>query len=47
MFPQHELGLERLLRDAKAGSVMALTNEIVRSMVGQAVLTGPESLDLW
>ncbi|KAF0308155.1 NADH-cytochrome b5 reductase 1 [Amphibalanus amphitrite] len=44
---KEELGLERLLRDAKAGWLMAPSNEVVRQLVGQVALLGPESLDLW
>jgi hypothetical protein len=41
------LGLERLLRDGKAGWVMGPTNEILRQFVGKAALLGMESLDYW
>jgi alkylation response protein AidB-like acyl-CoA dehydrogenase len=41
------LGLERLIRDAKAGWVMGPTNEVLRQFVGKAVLLGFESLDYW
>ena len=41
------LGMERLLRDAKAGWVMAPTNEVVRNFLGRAGLLGFEALDLW
>ncbi|KAK8732376.1 hypothetical protein OTU49_007064 [Cherax quadricarinatus] len=42
-----ELGLERLLRDAKAGWVMGPSNEVIRQIVGKFVLLGPESIDFW
>ena len=41
------LGMERLLRDAKAGWVMAPTNEVIRNFMGRAGLLGFEALDLW
>ncbi|MCZ6840988.1 MAG: acyl-CoA/acyl-ACP dehydrogenase [Alphaproteobacteria bacterium] len=41
------LGIERYLRDAKAGWVMGPTNEILRQFVGKAVLLGFDSLDYW
>jgi alkylation response protein AidB-like acyl-CoA dehydrogenase len=41
------LGMERLLRDAKAGWVMGPTNEVLRQFVGKLALLGPESLDFW
>lgn len=42
-----ELGLERYLRDGKAGWLMAPTNEVLRQLVGKLALLGIESLDLW
>lgn len=42
-----ELGLERYLRDGKAGWVMGPTNEVLRQFVGKLALLGPESLDYW
>ncbi len=42
-----QLGIERYLRDAKAGWVMGPTNEVLRQFVGKAVLLGFESLDYW
>ena len=42
-----EMGLERILRDAKAGWVMGPTNEVLRQFVGKACLLGFESLDYW
>ena len=42
-----EMGLERILRDAKAGWVMCPTNEVLRQFVGKACLLGFESLDYW
>ncbi|APJ05203.1 acyl-CoA dehydrogenase [Silvanigrella aquatica] len=41
------LGIERYLRDAKAGWVMGPTNEVLRQFVGKFALFGPESLDYW
>jgi alkylation response protein AidB-like acyl-CoA dehydrogenase len=41
------LGIERYLRDGKAGWVMGPTNEILRQFVGKATLLGFESLDYW
>jgi len=41
------MGLERILRDAKAGWVMGPTNEVLRQFVGKAVLLSFESLDYW
>ena len=42
-----ELGIERYLRDGKAGWVMGPTNEVLRQFVGKAVLLGFDSLDYW
>ncbi|XP_076043887.1 uncharacterized protein LOC143026975 [Oratosquilla oratoria] len=42
-----DLGLERLLRDGKAGWLMALSNEVVRHLIGKASLMGYTALDLW
>jgi alkylation response protein AidB-like acyl-CoA dehydrogenase len=41
------LGIERYLRDGKAGWVMGPTNEVLRQFVGKMALLGPESLDYW
>lgn len=41
------LGIERLLRDGKAGWVMGPTNEVLRQFVGKMALLGAESLDYW
>jgi alkylation response protein AidB-like acyl-CoA dehydrogenase len=41
------LGIERYLRDGKAGWVMGPTNEILRQFVGKAVLLGFDSIDYW
>jgi alkylation response protein AidB-like acyl-CoA dehydrogenase len=41
------LGVERLLRDGKAGWVMGPTNEVLRQFVGKAALLGFASLDYW
>lgn len=42
-----ELGLERLLRDGKAGWLMGASNEVLRQIVGKTSLFGLEVLDLW
>ncbi|CAL4114134.1 unnamed protein product, partial [Meganyctiphanes norvegica] len=42
-----ELGIERLLRDGKAGWLMAPSNEVIRQLVGKSVLMGFNELDLW
>ena len=41
------LGIERYLRDAKAGWVMGPTNEVLRQFVGKLALLGSGSLDYW
>jgi hypothetical protein len=41
------LGIERYLRDGKAGWVMGPTNEVLRQFVGKFALLGIESLDYW
>ncbi len=41
------LGIERYLRDGKAGWVMGPSNEVLRQFVGKAALLGFESLDYW
>ena len=41
------LGIERYLRDGKAGWVMGPTNEVLRQFVGKMALLGFESLDYW
>ena len=41
------LGMERYLRDGKAGWVMGPTNEVLRQFVGKYALLGFESLDYW
>jgi len=41
------LGIERLLRDSKAGWVMGPTNEVIRNWIGKAALLGFGSLDPW
>ena len=41
------LGIERYLRDGKAGWVMGPTNEVLRQFVGKFALLGFESLDYW
>ena len=42
-----ELGIERYLRDGKAGWVMGPTNEVLRQFVGKMALLGIDSLDYW
>ena len=43
-----ELGIERYLRDGKAGWVMGPTNEVLRQFVGKfALFGGYEALDYW
>jgi len=42
-----ELGIERYLRDGKAGWVMGPTNEVLRQFVGKLALLGIDSLDYW
>jgi alkylation response protein AidB-like acyl-CoA dehydrogenase len=42
-----QLGVERYLRDGKAGWVMGPSNEILRQFVGKASLLGFPSLDYW
>jgi len=44
---RRDLGLERYLRDGKAGWVMGPSNEVLRQFVGRSVLLGPESVDYW
>ncbi len=41
------LGIERYLRDGKAGWVMGPTNEVLRQFVGKMALLGIQSLDYW
>ena len=41
------MGLERYLRDGKAGWVMGPSNEVLRQFVGKHALLGFESLDYW
>ena len=41
------LGIERYLRDGKAGWVMGPTNEVLRQFVGKSALLGFDSLDYW
>ena len=41
------LGIERYLRDGKAGWAMGPTNEVLRQFVGKASLLGFGSLDYW
>jgi alkylation response protein AidB-like acyl-CoA dehydrogenase len=39
--------IERLVRDAKAGWVMAPSNEVSQGIVGRWALLGPDSVDWW
>ena len=41
------LGIERYLRDGKAGWVMGPSNEVLRQFVGKSALLGFDSLDYW
>ncbi len=41
------LGIERYLRDGKAGWVMGPTNEVLRQFVGKSALLGFSVLDYW
>jgi alkylation response protein AidB-like acyl-CoA dehydrogenase len=41
------LGIERYLRDGKAGWVMGPTNEVLRQFIGKAFLLGFATLDYW
>jgi alkylation response protein AidB-like acyl-CoA dehydrogenase len=41
------LGIERYLRDGKAGWVMGPTNEVLRQFIGKASLLGFSTLDYW
>ncbi|KAK7022822.1 hypothetical protein SK128_011860 [Halocaridina rubra] len=42
-----DLGIERILRDGKAGWVMGPSNEVLRQFVGKTTLMGMEVLDYW
>ncbi|WP_373503602.1 acyl-CoA dehydrogenase family protein [Aestuariivirga sp.] len=42
-----ELGLERLVRDSKAGWVMGPSNEVTSQLVGKWALFGANSIDWW
>ncbi|KAM7443135.1 hypothetical protein ABFA07_008076 [Porites harrisoni] len=42
-----ELGLERLLRDSKAGWLMGASNEVLRQIVGKTSLFGLNAIDFW
>lgn len=44
---KYDLGMERLLRDAKAGWVMGPSNEVLRQFVGKTALLGMDVLDYW
>lgn len=39
--------IERLVRDSKAGWVMAPSNEVTRQLLGKWALLGPEAVDWW
>jgi alkylation response protein AidB-like acyl-CoA dehydrogenase len=39
--------IERLVRDSKAGWVMAPSNEVSQQIVGRWALLGPDSVDWW
>ena len=41
------MGLERYLRDGKAGWIMGPSNEVLRQFVGKHALLGFDSLDYW
>lgn len=43
----HFSGLERLLRDGKAGWVMGASNEVLRQVVGKTSLFGLGAVDFW
>ena len=40
-------GIERLLRDGKAGWMMGASNEVLRQLVGKTSLLGLGAVDLW
>ncbi|XP_042888985.1 uncharacterized protein LOC122264253 [Penaeus japonicus] len=42
-----DLGIERLLRDGKAGWVMGPSNEVLRQFVGKTALNNIECIDYW
>ncbi len=42
-----DLELERLLRDSKAGWIMAPSNEVTRQLIGKWALFGPGAIDWW
>ncbi|XP_064116416.1 uncharacterized protein LOC135222153 isoform X2 [Macrobrachium nipponense] len=42
-----EMGLERLLRDGRAGWLMSPSNEFLRSIIGKVGLMGIDSFDPW
>ncbi|MDN5749637.1 MAG: acyl-CoA/acyl-ACP dehydrogenase [Pseudonocardia sp.] len=44
---RRDLGLERYLRDGKAGWVMGPSNEVLRQFVGRSVLLGADAVDYW
>lgn len=44
---KRDLGVERLLRDGRAGWVMGPSNEVIKQFVGKSSLFGVECLDIW
>jgi alkylation response protein AidB-like acyl-CoA dehydrogenase len=42
-----DLGLERLVRDSKAGWIMGPSNEITAQLIGKWALLGPDAVDWW
>lgn len=42
-----DVELERLLRDSKAGWIMAPSNEVTKQLIGKWALHGPEAVDWW
>lgn len=43
----HDLELERLVRDSKAGWIMAPSNEVTAQLIGKWGLFGAEAIDWW
>ena len=41
------VGLERLLRDGKAGWTMGASNEVLKQLVGKIALFGMQAVDFW
>lgn len=42
-----DLGLERLVRDSKAGWIMGPSNEVTAQLIGRWALLGPDAVDWW